>query len=169
MNKDNLLRISALLVIGSIFFFSCQKKGTVEEYKNTNGNILIRFTHLDNDNSLAFDTMLYVTSIGNHYLVNDLQYFISGMKLRSAAGKWIQILSDNGIHYIEARDTSTCTWKVTDLIPAGTYDSVSFIFGLDADDNISYRFPDPPERDMFLAGYTWRWISLYEAEPEMEK
>src|ERR1039457_1384461 len=140
---------AAFFILVSFFFFSCQKKGAIERITNNNGNILIQFTHLNNNEPVLFDTMIYMTSVGNHYMINDLQYFISGIQLHLTTGKWIQIETDKGVHYIDARDSSTFLWKLTDVIPTGSYDSVSFVFGLDAANNISFRFPDPPERVMF--------------------
>jgi hypothetical protein len=139
----------APLTLLSVVLISCHKNDTCEGTLIKNGNILIRFAHLNNGNELLFDTMIYKTSVGNQYLIDDLQYFISGFQLHKAKDKWLQIGSDKGIHYIDAQDKSTFLWKVTDGIPPGIYDSVSLIFGLDAADNISFRFPDPPERDMF--------------------
>ena len=132
----------------SIIFFSCHKGDSIEKISVNNGNILIGFIHLNEGKPLLFDTMIYKTSLANQYMINDLQYFISGFQIHTTKGKWIQIGSDKGIHYIDARDKATSLWKVTDGIIPGAYDSVSFIFGLNAADNISYRFPDPPERDM---------------------
>jgi len=128
---------------------TCKEKGTIDPIKVDNGTLLFQFIHLNNGKLLLFDTMIYKTSLGNHYMINDLQYFISGVQLHNANGKWIRISSDQGIHYTDARDQSTCIWKVTDPIPYGKYDSVTFIFGLDEKNNISYRFPDPPQRNMF--------------------
>lgn len=136
-------------ILVSLVLFSCNKSGTIEKICVKNGNILFNFTHFNNGNPLVFDTMIYTTSTGNQYMINDLQYFISGLQLHIAKDKWIQINSDKGIHYIDGRDKSTFLWKVTAAIPSGAYDSLSFIFGLDEKDNISFRFPDPPERDMF--------------------
>jgi hypothetical protein len=63
-------------------------------------------------------------------------------------GKWSNISTNEGIHYIDARNNYSCSWWVNDLLQADTYDTVAFIFGLDEDQNTTGRFPDPPERDM---------------------
>jgi hypothetical protein len=41
------------------------------------------------------------------------------------------------------------TWEVFDKIPPGSYDSISFTFGITEEKNISLMFVNPPERDMF--------------------
>jgi hypothetical protein len=55
----------------------------------------------------------------------------------------------DSIRYIDQRIPETHEWIPAGTIPAGNYDSVAFTFGLDAQQNISHRFPNPPERDMF--------------------
>jgi hypothetical protein len=93
--------------------------------------------------------MIYQTSLGNSYKVADLQYFISRVSLHPVKGKWQDILTDDGIHYTDARNNYSCSWWLNDRFPAGSCDSVAFTFGLDERQNISSRFPDPPQRDMF--------------------
>jgi len=40
-------------------------------------NVTISFMHFVVGEPLQFDTLTYMTSIGNQYMINDLQYFIS--------------------------------------------------------------------------------------------
>jgi hypothetical protein len=127
-----------ILPLFILILYSCTKHHSLEITPITYGNIIFTFTHKVNGESLKFDTMLYRTSLGSRYMVNDLQYFISRVSL-----------TDDGIHYTDARDNYSCSWWVNDLLPAGTYDTVAFTFGLDEKQNNSGRFPDPPERDMF--------------------
>jgi hypothetical protein len=150
------------IILLAFSLYSCKKKGTIEEVST---KTLIQFSHLNKGNPLLFDTMIYRTSLGNDYMVNDLKYFISKVQMHHADGKWIQLTSDEGIHYIDARDNSTLQWELSDRIPAGTYDTVRFVFGLDGSDNKSFRFPDPPERDMFWplvlgGGYHYMMLNL---------
>jgi hypothetical protein len=174
LNMKKYFVFVASFTLVSFFFFSCQKKGSLEvqAIPKSGGNVVIQFSHGDNGKQARFDTMIYKTSAGNEYMINDLQYFISGIQLHFTKGKWIQIGTDKGIHYVDARDSSTLVWKLADVIPTGTYDSVSFIFGLDADNNTSFRFPDPPQRDMFWpeilgGGYHYMKMNLKWKNNEM--
>jgi hypothetical protein len=54
-----------------------------------------------------------------------------------------------GIHYTDTDIPETKYWDIPDEIPSGHVDSVVFVFGLDAADNQSNRFPNPPESNMF--------------------
>ncbi len=124
---------------------SCTKDRTPEP--DDPSRIMVSFSNAVNASSLHLDTMIYINAAGNHYKVTDLQYFISDMILQGKGGK-VRILSDEGIHYIDARIPSTLSWLPVDTVPEGGYDSVSFVFGIDSLKNISNRFPNPPERDM---------------------
>jgi hypothetical protein len=133
----------------ALLLSSCAKQNSLEITPITSGNVIFTFAHNINGESLKFDTLRYRTSTGNLYEVNDLQYFVSRVSIHSAKGKWQNITTDDGIHYIDARDNNSATWWTNDKIPVDTYDSVAFIFGLDQIQNTTGRFPDPPQRDMF--------------------
>jgi len=138
-----------ILLFTVMLFFSCTKRYECDNERPTHGNVIFTFVHQVNGGSLKFDTMLYRTAIGNNYMVNDLQYFVSRVSLRTAKGKWVSIKTDNGIHYTDASDNNSCTWWVNDILPVTSYDSISFLFGLDEEQNTSNRFTNPPESDMF--------------------
>jgi hypothetical protein len=153
---------------------SCIKNHSLEITPINYGNIIFTFSHKVNGEPLKFDTLFYHTSVGNEYMVNDLQYFISHVSVHSVKGKWYDITTHDGIHYVDARDNFSCSWWVNDLMSAGIYDTVAFIFGLDEKQNISGRFPDPPERDMFWpdilgGGYHYMKMNLKWKNSTMEQ
>lgn len=134
--------------------------------------LTVSFTHLVKGDLVIFDTLMYATSLGNQYMITDLQYFISGIRLHLKGGKWFDINPDHEIHYIDAHvsNADKKNWTLSVLMPEGEADSISFVFGLDAENNISYRFPDPPERDMFWpevlgGGYHYMKMNLKWKDP----
>lgn len=156
MNTQFCMKSKKYLIHLFIFFFigwvisSCVKDNSpyispVKQDVHAN----ISFMHYADGAPLKFDTLIYVTSTGNKYMINDLQYFVSCIRLHQKGGKWIDINPDHENHYIDARVPDTWQWVLTMTAQEGAMDSISFIFGLDSENNISYRFPDPPERDMF--------------------
>ncbi len=112
------------------------------------GKIRMEFSHTVGGRPLLTDTLLYTTATGHPYMVADLQYFISDIRLYHDGGKTLQLTSDSGIHYIDGRIPGSMQWSLKDGIPPGKYDSLVFTFGINAAKNRSNRFPDPPERDM---------------------
>lgn len=171
-------------IIFPVLFFglmisSCRKDHSPVITPIKKSTIQINFIHHVNDEILTFDSFLYTNSLGQRYMVNDLQYFISGLAIHAEHGDWIDITDNQGIHYIDAKVDSTCHWNLSQEIPCCVYDSVRFIFGLDEASNYSNRFPDPPERDMFWpdilgGGYhymkmnmTWKYDTMPEPLPFM--
>lgn len=128
--------------------FSC--KPHEGEPEQSGGKLILNFSHKVNGLHLLTDTMLYVNAAGNHYQVSELMYFISNVELRnSSTGEKLLINDEKKIHYVDISIPATLQWKVFDEIPAGTYDSLSFIFGLNEADNVSFAFVNPPEVNMF--------------------
>lgn len=128
--------------------FSC--KPQEGEPEQSGGKMIISFIHEVGDKPLLIDTMLYVNAAGNHYQISELMYFISNVALRnSASGEKFLINDEKKIHYVDIAIPATLQWKVFDEIPEGNYDSVSFIFGLNEADNISFSYVNPPEVNMF--------------------
>ena len=146
---------------------------------NQDENISITFWHFAYGEILRLDTMIYETSVGNQYMVTDLQYFISCIRVHQAGGKWMDVNLDHEVHYVDLRLVDTWTWVLEKNFRNITIDSISFVFGLDSENNYSYRFPDPPERDMFWpeilgGGYhymklnmKWKNAEMTEVQPFM--
>jgi len=93
---------------------------------------------------VQFNELIYTNTAGNLYQVNEIKYFISKLVLMSASGKPVEIKQNSGIHYVDNSISSTLQWRIAP-IPAGEYVSLSFVFGLDENDNQSNRFVNPPE------------------------
>ncbi|NVO19967.1 MAG: hypothetical protein HXX13_09715 [Bacteroidetes bacterium] len=122
--------------------------GSCRNDQDKGGKIDIAFRNLLNDSSAITSSLRYTNSAGNIYEVDELQYFISDIKLWKE-GKAFLLTADSGIHYVDINIPSTLIWTPDQVFPAGTYDSISYTFGLNEARNISNYFVNPPERDMF--------------------
>jgi hypothetical protein len=135
-----------------IFFLlatvSCKKDDSINT-TNDSGKINLHFRHRVQGDPLQTDSLIYVNAAGNQYMINELQYFISDVKLHNTDGSTVLIKAWDDIHYIDSDIPSTQTWYVQDDIPAGNYSSMSFTFGIPDDKNISFMYVNPPEKDMF--------------------
>jgi hypothetical protein len=98
---------------------------------------------------LQTDTLKYLNEAGNHYMISEVQYFISRFTLYFRNGESYTVKDNMGIHYIDSDIPETKIWNIPDDIPSDYVDSIEFIFGLDEADNQSNIFPDPPESNMF--------------------
>ena len=126
-------------------FASCSKKSTPEQ----NGHMVITFQHSVGQQPLVYDTIKYVNAAGNPYMVTNIQYFISDICLHKANGDSVLLNKKNNIHYVDTDLPETWIWHPGDSIPAGQYSAISFTFGMNEKENISLRFPNPPESAMF--------------------
>jgi hypothetical protein len=123
--------------------------------------------------------MKYITTLGNQYMVADLQYFLSGVSLHQLSGIWQNVTVDPEIHYFDARIPASLKWLLIQQFQEGAYDSLRFIFGINEKENVTGLFTDPPERDMFWpvilgGGYhymkmnlKWKNAGMTEAMPFM--
>ncbi len=130
---------------------ACNREETGEE--ETSGKIILRFEHRMDGNPLIVDSLMYQNEAGNPYLVNEIQYFISEVKLYRVDGS-VKLIDDwKVMHYVDTDLESTLTWEVYDDIAPGDYDSLGFTFGITPERNMSYMFVNPPEKDMFWPEY----------------
>jgi hypothetical protein len=129
-------RIIFLIITLISLAASCheQKEGTLE----------INFTHTIDGEPVQFNELIYTNAAGNQYRIDEIKYFISKLTLINDKGEPIEIIQDEGIHYVDCSAKKTLRWKIED-IPQGKYIGISFVFGLDESDNISNRFVNPPE------------------------
>jgi hypothetical protein len=166
------------IIIVTLFLFgwvisSCVKENSPYISLPVKDDIVtITFMHFVNGDPVQFDTLMFESSAKNHYMINDLQYFVSCIRLHQTGGKWIDINPDHEIHYVDARIPDTWQWVLEKTPKEVAMDSISFVFGLDSENNYSYRFPDPPERDMFWpevlgGGYHYMKLNLKWKNNEM--
>jgi hypothetical protein len=149
--RIKLLVILSLGVILMIFISSCKKDDKPEE--DQNGKLVFNFSHVVNGEDIVFDTMKYVNAAGNPYLVNEIQYFISDVTLYKNDGSQLIIDDWKDIWYVDTDLPDTWHWQMKDDIPEGTYDSITFRFGISEEKNQSLMFVNPPESNMFWPEY----------------
>jgi len=145
--KKNL--ILCLIGLGIILLTQCKKDNTNEITIPTEptGKLTIEFIHSIDNQILQLNSNIYVNQAANHYELKDLMYFISDVKLYPHNGS-IFNMDDEVAHYTDVHIPATLNWNMSDPIPAGIYDSISFIFGLNEQLNQSGFFTNPPESNM---------------------
>lgn len=113
-----------------------------------NGTINLNFSFVNDNDSLQLDSCVYQNPAGNLFEVNDVQYFISKVMLVDDAGNTLDITDNQGIHYVDIRIPGTLCWNISDEIPVKHYTQISFLFGLEGEQNTTGYFPNPPENNM---------------------
>ncbi|PKP33400.1 MAG: hypothetical protein CVT99_00145 [Bacteroidetes bacterium HGW-Bacteroidetes-16] len=130
-----------------ISFSGCDSK--TDNAEPTTGKLTLHFSHKIDSESIVFDDMRYVNAAGNHYLVNEIQYFISDVTLFHSNGTSLLLDQWEDIHYVDTDLPETQNYIFKDDIPQGIYDSISFTFGISEEKNHSLMFVNPPESFMF--------------------
>ena len=135
-------RTHLFLVLSLVFFCaSCHKP-------DSTGQLQIQFATEVDGMPLQYDMLDYENDAGNRYEVNEVRYFISRVVLRKTDGTQITIADNSGVHYYDSDISYTHDWLVSDELPVGKYESVSFVFGLDEKQNVTGYFVNPPETNM---------------------
>jgi hypothetical protein len=142
--------LSFLLLFLFFILSSCDKNSPQDE--KPTGKLQLTFKHYNNGQEIKFDTLMYKNAAGNKYLVNEIQYFISDVRLWKN-GKDILLDKWEDIHYVDPDLPDTWDYKLADDIPADSYDSISFVFGITKEKNQSFMFVNPPESYMFWPEY----------------
>lgn len=146
-------RLNYYLILAFLMLATACKEDPPDGPEDTSGKLSISFVHLVDGDPLQIDTMKYVNAAGNHYMITEVQYFISDVTLYKSDGTMQMIDDWKDIHYVDHDIPSTMTWEVYDAITAGYYDSLSFIFGISEAKNHSLMYTDPPESLMFWPEY----------------
>lgn len=131
----------SVVAIAALLNISCKK----EESDNDHGHVNLSFNHIVGSQNLEFDTLKYVNVVGHKYEVQTLKYFISNVTFKHSNGTEVKI--DKPI-YIDAEDASTLDYAEHIDLSSGTYESVSFTFGLDEDYNVSDTLTTVEETNM---------------------
>lgn len=158
-----------ILVFVMLISLSCKKdENTI--IINETGTFKINFKHTVDNQDVQLNQNIYINEAGNHYEVNDIMYFISDVKLHPLNGTAFILDKNTLAHYVDISIPSTLNWAFNEAIPCGIYDSISFVFGINAQKNLSNSFANPPESNMFWpdilgGGYHYmkingKWINL---------
>ncbi len=119
-----------------------------KEEKPASAALKLKFHHTVNGENLILNSMIYSNTAGNDYEVTEIMYFISDIKLYLHDGRVIEPATWDDIHYIDLNMPESLEWTVGNDIPAGSYDSLTFTFGISAEKNKSFLFVNPPEVNM---------------------
>jgi hypothetical protein len=143
----------ACFVMGDVFllllllFTGCKKCDNPTPLVPS-GTIVFSVDHQVDGEPLKLNEQVYTNAAGNEYLITDVKYFISDITFYRNDGSRKAIGEVRDIFYIDENIAYTKTILFPDKIPAGTYDSITFIFGISEAKNKSNIFLNPPESIM---------------------
>lgn len=158
-----------LVVMGLLCLVGCHPKEETFEDALT-----LKFV-FDVDGRLFTPGENYVNAAGNTYEIEEIKFFISDVRLIKKGGGEVKITDNESVHYVDYDIPATLSWKLHEPLPAGEYMALAFTVGLSEKDNVSHRFPNPPESNMSWpeplgGGYHYmqingKWQSAGEMKP----
>jgi hypothetical protein len=143
MTSKRYLLLFLLFIIVGLLVISC-KKDEEDDTPPPTPEVEVKFffSNRVGTSTLNFDQIMYQNEFGNLYSVSTLQYFVSDIKLNKPDGNSVLI---DAIHYVDGKDQNTLLFTPPTKVPAVDYSSISFIFGLSEEKNVTGAFPNPPE------------------------
>ncbi len=150
MLKDSFrFRIAFLVLILISSQISSCKKDNDSDPENPSGKIIFSIEHKVGGQLLKENELIYINAAGNEYLITEVKYFISDITFYHSNGSRKVIGEWKDIYYVDENITETKTIRFYDDIPTGSYDSITFVFGIPEEKNKSFMFVNPPEVNMF--------------------
>lgn len=116
----------------------------------TQGLINLHFTHNWDGLEVTtsdFNDLKFTNENGELMSISKLRYLVSNIILRPTSGENIEL---NGYILV---DMSGTTSTIIANVPYGTYNSISFTFGFDREDNIDGAYAD-------LNSVSWNWPEM---------
>lgn len=147
----NLFYLSLLLILSGLTLMSCDKNKNAQEPSKGNINLLVE--HSINGLPVEFDKLIYENEAGNKFLLSEIQWFISDIRLHKTDGSFLLIGDDGGEFYVDTDIPASLSIKPAVEIEVGDYTGLSFTFGINDEKNKSHRFVNPPESFMFWPNY----------------
>lgn len=138
-----------ILLVSMALAVSACKKDTDTNNDPKTGRVIFLIDHKVDGNLLEENQLIYTNAAGNQYMVGGLKYFISEITFYKQDGTTLLIHQWKDLFYVDEEIPSTKKILFYDPLPAGKYDSISFIFGITVEKNKSFMFINPPEVNMF--------------------
>lgn len=139
-----LLLFSAFL----ISFNHTKKKSVVDE-----STVKITFINTINNSKIILNDSMYTNPFEEKYTISKLRYYITNVSLNNAFDSFKE---NNNYHLVDESKEESQSFSFN--IPAGNYNSIKFLLGVDSLHNVSGAQTDDldPAKDMF-----WTWNSGY--------
>lgn len=122
------------LLVGTLVLGCSDSSDPVTEPQ---GSLSIQLHHQVDGVRLEFGELLYTNAAGDLYSVDNLMYYLSRFSL---SGDGVSYSSDLS-HYVGIDAMTPDGTVLLENVPAGQYTELSFIFGLNDDDNVTDGLP----------------------------
>lgn len=133
--KKFIKKLTTALLFGSmLILLACSKKSDpAPEFQEKNlASLSVEFDNIVGERTLTFDNTgsPYRNAAGEAFTVSRLQYFISNIKVTTAAGNTYTVNPDSSYFLIKGDDKASRFAKVR--VPEGDYTNLTFTLGVDS-------------------------------------
>jgi len=125
-------------------------------------NVTLHIDHVIDNAPLILGKGNFVNSSNEPFTITTFNYFVSNISLKDISGKVYNVPQDESYFLQKATDSTTANMKFN--VPQGTYQSISFIIGVDSlrsTMDISRRTGALDVSGGMLEGMYWTWNSGY--------
>jgi len=139
MNRPTRFAAISLMIASLLFAVSCSEEdGTVTPAPL--GTVTFNVDNNVDGVPVNYNQLLYTNARGTLYSISKLEYLISDVLLHTTSG---EIYGMDGVHFRDEADAGTRSFSIGD-VPAGTYNMISFTFGLDQFKNVRDLYLNEP-------------------------
>ncbi len=147
MNYIKFKTLLLILLVGILSMASSCEKDPEPEPESTKGKLQLKFDFYNGTDPMEWGLKKYTNAAGNEYSAYYVKFFITRLTIYKGSTA-IVLNKFHNSHYVGTDIESTLTWTVADDIEKGNYDSLSFTFGFNDEDNESFMFVNQPEVNM---------------------
>jgi hypothetical protein len=119
-----------LLLSTVLFLISCSKDKDDVTPAEATGTLSVQFDNIAGDKNVQLNTGSYTNAAGEAFNISLLQYFISNIKVKNAAGVEYTVPQDSS--YLLISEANAASQFVKVRVPEGEYKSISFVLGVDS-------------------------------------
>ncbi|GAA4458019.1 MbnP family protein [Rurimicrobium arvi] len=152
----NLKNSIALLTLAAAAGLSSCKKEEPTTITNP-GPVTLNFSNKIDSNNLVLDTKWYQNANGDSFTVSKFNYYITNVTLLGAYNT-ADFAEKDSYHLIEHSSDGSKMSISLGSVPAGTYEGISFMIGVDSLHNVSGA--QGGDLDPALGNF-WSWTSGY--------
>ncbi len=149
------------VALGCLILSACSKNNDTPSNENEKGDLVIEFDNIVGEENLVLETGVYTNKSGEKYTIDLLQYYVSNIKLRTTDGREYAVPADSS--YFLVRENGDKSEVKLQNVPAGDYNTVSFVVGVDSlrsvaplSERTGVLDPSGEAADMY-----WTWNSGY--------
>lgn len=115
--------------------FACKKKSTNDIRSGDKGTIIIEFDNVVGSTDVELNSATYTNGSGEDFNISALDYFVSNIRLKKVDGSEYVVPKDSSYFLIKEEEVGTHEIELN--IPAGDYNGISFIVGVDSLKNVA--------------------------------